>query len=156
MKLKPSQSLVLSWIRSCRFVQYGWILYIQILFSCGSANRPEGLITGIVGQIIADERDGTWYPSRYLVINPRKSWKITIMFRCSAEHEGLLLSDSLLSVPDCTASLLGVLLWFHQPPVSVATNTEVVFSKVRAPDENTDFLMFLRCDVITLLRWFCL
>ena len=60
----------------------------------------------------------TWYLPHHGVYNPNKPSKIRVVFDCSATSRGTSLNDKLLSGPDLTNRLLGVLLRFRQEIVA--------------------------------------
>ena len=60
------------------------------------------------------ERDKgyVWYLPHFGVYHPKKPSKVRVVFDASAEFEGMSLNKVLLSGPDLTNSLLGVLMHF--------------------------------------------
>ena len=66
-----------------------------------------------------------------------------IVFDCSAEYKGQSLNHHLLSGPDLTNNLVGVLCRFRQQPVAFTCDIEGMFHQVRVILEHRDFLRFL-------------
>ena len=61
-----------------------------------------------------DRDDGkVWYLPLRPVIHPAKPEKTRIVFDCAAKFNGQSPNDHLLSGPDLTNSLLGVLVWIR-------------------------------------------
>ncbi len=85
-------------------------------------------------------------PSPLRGIPPTKTKKIRVVFDSAAETNGISLNKLLLSGPDLTNSLLGVLLRFRQNPVAVTADIEQMFYSFFVNEEHRDFLRFL---------WFC-
>ena len=70
-----------------------------------------------------------------MVYHPKKPQKIRVVFDCSARHEGTSLNDQLMSGPDLTNSLIGVLTRFIQDRVTFMADGDAMFYQVRVPDE---------------------
>lgn len=62
---------------------------------------------------LAKESSTHWYLPHHPVTSPTKPGKVRIVFDAAAEYEGTSLNKNLLSGPDMTNSLVGVLLRFH-------------------------------------------
>ena len=60
----------------------------------------------------------TWYIPHFGVYDSNKPDKIRVVFDCSAEFKGTSLNQSLLSGPDLTNQLVGVLMRFRQEEVA--------------------------------------
>ncbi|XP_061170421.1 uncharacterized protein LOC133179742 [Saccostrea echinata] len=84
-----------------------------------------------------------WYLPVFGVYHPRKPDKIRGVFDSSAKHCGISLNDVLMSGPDLTNSLLGVLMRFRQDTVAVMTDVEQMFYCFRVQEEHRDYLRFL-------------
>jgi hypothetical protein len=85
---------------------------------------------------------GAWYIPHHAVYHHKKPNKIRVVFDCAASHEGVSLNDILLSGPDLTNSLIGVLLRFRQEPVAVTGDIESMFYQVAVPSNQRDYLRF--------------
>jgi hypothetical protein len=53
------------------------------------------------------------------------------------------LNDHLLTGPDLSNHLLGVLMRFREEPVAFMADIEAMFYQVRIPNSDSDFLRFL-------------
>ncbi|KAK3742103.1 hypothetical protein QZH41_020261, partial [Actinostola sp. cb2023] len=84
-----------------------------------------------------------WYLPHFGVYHPKKPDKIRVVFDSAAECNGISLNKLLLSGPDLTNSLLGVLLRFRQNPVAVVADIEQMFHSFKVKKEHRDFLKFL-------------
>lgn len=91
---------------------------------------------GVIGKGDAEEvkNDGVegekWYIPHHGVFHPRKPEKLRVVFDCSAKYNGTSLNDHLLSGPDLTNNLTGVLLQFRRHPVALMCDIEKMFSSV--------------------------
>ena len=65
------------------------------------------------------------------------------MFDSTAECDGLSLNKLLLSGPDMTNNLLGVLLRFRENPVAMVADIEQMFHSFKVKEEHRDLLLFL-------------
>ena len=85
----------------------------------------------------------TWFLPHFGVTNVNKPGKVRIVFDAAAEHEGTSLNKNLLQGPDCTNSLLGVLLRFREDRVALVADIEGMFHQVGVCEEDQDSLRFL-------------
>ena len=81
-----------------------------------------------------------WYLPHHPVVRPDK---LRVVFDCSARYEGTSLNDQLLSGPDLTNSLVGVLIRFRQEPVAVMSDIKQMFHQVRVDPKDNDAFRFL-------------
>ena len=84
-----------------------------------------------------------WYLPHFGVYHPKKKDKIRVAFDSAAESNGVSLNKLLLSGPDLTNNLLGVLLRFCQDPVALVGDIEQMFHSFNVKEEFRDFLRFL-------------
>ncbi|KAI3376806.1 hypothetical protein L3Q82_000091 [Scortum barcoo] len=68
-----------------------------------------------------------WYIPHHGVYHPQKPGKIRVVFDCSAKYEGVSLNDHLLTGPELTNNLIGVLCRFRKGPVAVMCDIERMF-----------------------------
>ena len=61
----------------------------------------------------------TWYIPHHGVYHPSKPGKIRVVFDCSAEFEEVSLNKNLMSGPDLTNQIFGVLTRFREEPVVI-------------------------------------
>jgi hypothetical protein len=85
----------------------------------------------------------TWYLPHHPVIHPKKPGKVRIVFDCAAKFKGTSLNDNLLSGPDTTSNLVGILLRFRRYPVALAADIEEMFLQVQVANADRDSLRFL-------------
>ena len=67
------------------------------------------------------------YLSHFGLYHPQKPDKIRVVFDSAAETDGISLNKLLLSEPNFTNSLLGVLLRLHQDPTAFMADIEQMF-----------------------------
>ena len=84
-----------------------------------------------------------WYLPHHAVFNPNKPGKLRVVFDCAARYRGTSLNDELLSGPDLTNSLFGVLVRFRQEPVALSSDIEAMFHQVMVDPKDVDALRFL-------------
>jgi hypothetical protein len=85
----------------------------------------------------------TWYIPHHAVTNPNKPGKLRVVFDCAAEYVGSSLNKNVLSGPDLTNKLLGVLLRFREGRVAIMGDVETMFYQVRVTPDHRDVLRFL-------------
>ena len=90
-----------------------------------------------------DKKGQTWYIPHFAVYDPNKPDKVRIVFDCSAEYKGTSLNKHLISGPDLTNQLLGVLFRFRQHQTAFIADIEKMFYQVRVPETQRCLLRFL-------------
>ncbi|VDI07788.1 Hypothetical predicted protein [Mytilus galloprovincialis] len=68
------------------------------------------------------EHEECWYLPVFGVYHPRKKDKVRIVFDSSSKYKGISLNDVLLTGPDLTNNLLGVLLRFRKEPIAITAD----------------------------------
>ena len=76
------------------------------------------------------------------VVHPQKD-KLRVVLDAAARFSGTSLNELLLSGPDLTNSLVGVLHRFRQDRVAFTSDLECMFCQVKVPALQRDFLGFL-------------
>ena len=84
-----------------------------------------------------------WYLPHFGVYHPQKPNKIRVVFDSAAKVDRISLNKLLLSGPDLTNSLLGVLMRFRQNPTAFMADIEQMFHSFIVKKEHRDFLRFL-------------
>ena len=69
--------------------------------------------------------------------------KFRVVFDCSAKFKGSSLNQRLLSGPDLTNNLMGVLMRFRQEPVAFCADIRSMFLRVRLSPADRDAMRFL-------------
>ena len=112
-----------------------------------TAVMNRSLEKGFVEEVSVDQMRVGYYPKWYLphhpVINPKKPDKLRVVLDCAAKFRGLSLNDRLLSGPDWTAELVGVLLRFRSKPIAIVADIEDMFMQVIVPPQDRGALRFL-------------
>ena len=85
----------------------------------------------------------TWYITHHGVAHPRKPGKVCVVFDCSAKYRGTSLNNQLISRPDLTNQLVGVLVRFREEKVAFNTDDEAMFHQVRVAGGQRSLLRFL-------------
>ena len=93
------------------------------------------------GSLKSDEP--CWYLPHFGIYHPKKPDKIWVVFDSAAECNGISLNKLFLPGPDLMNSLLGVLVRFHQDPVTIVADIKQVFHSFKVKKEHQDFLRFL-------------
>ena len=83
-----------------------------------------------------------WYLPLFGVYHQKKPNKVRIVSDSSAKFQGVSLNDALLTGPDFTNSLLGILLRFRQESVAVAADIEQMFHNFKVKENHRNFLKF--------------
>ena len=100
---------------------------------------------------IWDQRNFWWYLPHFGLYHPKKKDKIHVVFDTAAEFNGVSLNKLLLSGPDLTNNLLGVLLRFCQDPVALVADIEQMFGLSRRNTET--FYGFCDTRIKTQTAW---
>ena len=91
-----------------------YIRFMEEIIAKGYARKSA--ITAAVGK--------TWYLPHHAVYHPNKPGKMRVVFDLSAECKGTSLNKELLSGPDLTNQVMGVLLRFREEHVRVMGDIE--------------------------------
>ncbi len=87
-----------------------------------------------------------WYIPHHGVYHPHKPGKICMVFDCSARFHETSLNDHLLTGPDLTNTLVGVLCRLRKDPIAVMCDLERMFHQFHVAKEHQDYLRFLWWD----------
>ena len=71
-----------------------------------------------------------WYIPHHGVYHPSKPGKIQVVFDCSDGYQGISLNKSLMSGPDLTNQIVGVIPRFQQEQVAIMSDTEAMFHQI--------------------------
>lgn len=83
-----------------------------------------------------------WYLPHFGVYHPQKPDEIRVVFDSAAETKGTSLNKALLSGPDLTNNLLGILLRFRQDTVAFVADIEQMFHSFLVQEQHRDLLRF--------------
>jgi len=84
-----------------------------------------------------------WYLPHHPVFNPNKPNKTRVVFDCAARFKETSLNDQLLSGPDLTNTIVGVLTRFRQERVALVADIECMFHQVKVTPDDYDAFRFL-------------
>jgi hypothetical protein len=89
------------------------------------------------------DSDQAWYIPHHGVYHLHKPGKICVVFDCSAKFQDTSLNDHLLTGPDLTNTLVGVLCRFRKGSIAVMCDIERMFHQFHVKKEDQDYLRFL-------------
>ena len=84
-----------------------------------------------------------WHLPHHGIYHPNKPGKIRVIFDLSAEFHGTSINKTLLSRPDMTNQIVGVLLRFREEQIAVTADIEAMYHQVEVPENQRCFLQFL-------------
>ena len=90
----------------------------------------------------ANQQDKTWFISHHGLYHPSKPGKIRIVFDCSAEYDGFSVNKILLSGPDPTNQIVGILVKFREDYVVIMADIEAIFYQVFVANQHRSLLTF--------------
>lgn len=92
------------------------------------------------------ESQTSWYIPHHGVYHPKKLTKIRVVFDCSAKFRNTSLNEHLLTGPDLTNTLIGVLCRFRKGKVAIMCDVERMFHQFHVAPQDQDYLRFLWWD----------
>lgn len=90
---------------------------------------------------LQDEEE-CWFLPLFGVYHPKKKDKIRIVFDSSSKFEGVSLNNVLMTGPDSTNNLTGILLRFRRESVAVTGDIEQMFYQFRVNVKHRNYLRF--------------
>ena len=84
-----------------------------------------------------------WYLPIFSVYHPKKPNQERMVFDSSAQFNGVSLNDVLLSGPDLTNSLLGVLMRFRNEHIGIMADIQQMFHCFQVKEDHRNYLRFL-------------
>ena len=118
--------------RNPKFKQ-DYVKFMEGVFRDGDAESSD----------MQSEAGHVWYIPHQGVYHPKKPGKIRVVFDCSAKYKGTALNDHLLTGPDLTNGMTGVLCRFRQHPVAVMCDVEKMFHRFHVIQEDRNYLRFM-------------
>ena len=89
----------------------------------------------------------TWkdpvYPPYWVYHHPSKPGKIRVVFDCSAEFDERSLNRELLTGPDLTNQIVGVLTRFQQNSIAFMADIEAMYYQVMVSEHQQTFIKFV-------------
>ncbi|XP_030589719.1 uncharacterized protein LOC115783168 [Archocentrus centrarchus] len=89
------------------------------------------------------DNNPAWYIPHHGVYHPHKPGKIRVVFDASAKYQDTSLNDHLLTGPDLTNTLVGVLCRFRKGPIAFMCDIERMFHQFHVTKADQDYLRFL-------------
>ncbi|KAK3100574.1 hypothetical protein FSP39_022032 [Pinctada imbricata] len=110
--------------------------FMDVILGNGAAERAPP---------ITDGRE-CWYIPIFGVVHPKKPEKVRGVFDSSIVYQGHSLNDSLLSGPNLTNNLLGILLRFRKDEFAIAGDIQLMFYQFCVNENHRDYLRFYWYD----------
>ena len=86
----------------------------------------------------------TWYVPHHGVYRFNNPEKLIVAFNCRAKFNGVSLNKSLMSGPDLTNQIAGVITRFRGESVAIMGDIEAIFHLALVPGNNISLLRFLQ------------
>ena len=101
------------------------------------------LFTAGYAQVVPKEslKERGWFLPHHGVYHPTKK-SIRVVFDCSAEKDDVSLNSKLVQGPDCSNSMIGVLLRFRKGLIPFTADIESMYHQVKVPAEHRKYLRF--------------
>ena len=106
--------------------------FMDNLLVKGSAKHSEVVLSGKI-----------WNISHHGVYHPSKPGKIRVVFECSAEFQGKSINRELLSRPDLTNQMIGIMARLREEKIAFMADIEAMYHQALVPDDPETFLKFL-------------
>ncbi|XP_056016958.1 uncharacterized protein LOC130053620 [Ostrea edulis] len=90
-----------------------------------------------------NEREEFWYLPIFSVYHSKKPNQIRMVFDSFAQFNGVSLNNVLLSGPDLTNSLLGVLMRFRVEKIGIMADIQQMFHCFKVKEDHRNYLRFL-------------
>ena len=91
----------------------------------------------------ANYQGKTWFIPHHGVYHSSKPGKIRVVFDCSAEYDGVSVNERLLSGPDLTNQVVGILVKFRKDYVTIMADIEATFYQVFMENQHRSLFSFL-------------
>lgn len=109
-----------------------FIDFMNSMLSNGHAEKAPPLQEGEEG----------WFLPIFGVYHHRKKDKVRVVFDSAAKYGGVSLNDVLLSGPDLTNSLLGIILRFRREQIAAIADIQQMFYCFKVNEEHRNYLRF--------------
>ena len=93
-----------------------------------------------------DDKEECWYLPLFGMYHPKKPTQIRGVFDSSAQFKGVSLNKVLMSGPDLTNNLLGILMRFRKDSIAVTGDFEKMFYQFEVDKDHRNFLRFFWYD----------
>ena len=110
-----------------------FLAFMDNMFKNGHAEKAPDLQPG----------QQCWYLPVFGVFHPHKPNQIRCVFDSSAKYNGVSLNDVLLTGPDFTNNLAGILLRFRKEKFAIMADIQQMFYSFYVLDGHRDYLRFL-------------
>ena len=86
-----------------------------------------------------DQQLNCYYMPHHGVYSSQKPDKLQVVFDCSAKFNGFSLSGNLLTGPDLSCTLLGLLIRFRQEKIPLNADIQAMFHQIRIPYPDCNY-----------------
>ena len=112
-----------------------------------SRNINEYIEKGYARKMSSEEvskaSDITWYLPHHGVFQPHKPGKVRTVFDAASKFKGKSLNNCLITGPDLTNNLVGILLRFRNKKIAVVADIEAMYNQVKLNKHDMDAMRFL-------------
>nr|XP_032806106.1 uncharacterized protein LOC116940390 [Petromyzon marinus] len=110
-----------------------FVSFMKNIFDSGHAEAAPPL----------EEGQECWYLPIFGVYHPKKPDQIRVVFDSSAQFKGISLNNVMLTGPDLTNSLLGLLTHFRKESIAVTADIQQMFHCFIVREDDRNYLRFL-------------
>ena len=103
----------------------------------------KGYVEKVPKEEASNNHGNVWYIPHHGVYHPKKPGKIHVVFDCSADCKREPLNRHLLTGPDLTNRLVGVLCQFRRDPVAFMCDLEAMLHQFKVDKRQRNLLRFL-------------
>ena len=94
------------------------------------------LVEGYTKQFEVVLSGKTWYIPHHCVYHPSKPGKIRVVFHCRSEFQGRSINRELLSGPDLTHQVIGIMAIFREEKIAFMEDIKAIYHQVLFPDDQ--------------------
>lgn len=109
-----------------------FLKFMEKVFQSGHAEKAPNLLP----------EEECWYLPIFGVFHPQKPGRVRCVFDSSAKQNNISLNDVLITGPDLTNSLLGILLRFRKEAIAITADIEHMFYCFYVHEDYRNFLRF--------------
>ena len=100
------------------------------------------LVKGYTKQFEVVLSGKTWYIPHHCVYHPSKPGKIRVVFHCRPEFQGRSINRELLSGPDVTHQVIGMIAILREEKIAFMADIKAIYHQVLVRDDQQTFMKF--------------